>query len=427
MAYDGFLDAYDGWSARGWAFDSERPNEPVEVEFMIGDEYAGSLMANEFRFDLQENAVGNGRHAFTFSFPLGTVLNDKLTARIKGTSFVLRGGTMKQKAPELIGLIAGDIVNQCNLRCPFCIVDYDSVGRLNLMTDETLGRLLELLPMINPGSFWLSCLHEPTMHPRFIEFIEAIPPIYRDRISFTTNLSKRLPENFLERLANSGVHSIRVSFDSRQPDVFAELRKKAKYEVFEYNLFELATNLRTSSRRPLLHLITMAFKDNFQEIADLVRFGSDLGSDIHEVRYIYYASHLARWGKDHILDVSEWAQLEESLAPMASPSLIVSGPAQATRDQFEQESPTWSAENAFMSAADGSRSAPEPDEVARILPDEALRFRLRWDGLMAFTNWPDHVFSVNVNKIEHPSRYFEALRRAAAARANVVVSNSASH
>jgi hypothetical protein len=60
-----------------------------------------------------------------------------------------------------------------NLRCPFCIVDYANVKGLRLMTRETFARAIELLPMMSPGCFWLSCLHEPTLHPQFIEFIDC--------------------------------------------------------------------------------------------------------------------------------------------------------------------------------------------------------------------------------------------------------------
>lgn len=167
--------------------------------------------------------------------------------------------------------MAGDIVNNCNLRCPFCIVDYSNIRGLKLMTPETFRRATELLPPVPPGNFWLSCLHEPTMPPRFIEFVESVPAAYRDRISFTTNLCKGLPEDLLERLANSGVHSIGVSFDSRQPELFAKLRPPARYEVFEQDLVRLAGFLKTSRRRPRLRFISIAFKGNRTELPGLVR------------------------------------------------------------------------------------------------------------------------------------------------------------
>lgn len=416
MKYEGYLDGNDGWTAFGWAFDSARPDEPVEVEFLLGPERVGSLKAQDFRPDLQQAGRGNGRHAFSFTLPCAGGTH-ALTARIRDTDFILTGSPMRLNQRQLIDLVAGDIVNQCNLRCPFCIVDYSNVKALKQMSMETFERAIELLPMTKPGNFWLSCLHEPTMHRQFIEFIERVPDSWRDRISFTTNLSRRVPDGTLERLANSGIHSIRVSFDTRQAELFAELRKKGKYELFESNLLKLSAALATSSRRPRLHFITMAFKDNYRDIADLVRYGRDLGAAYHEIRYIYYMPHLAHWGKSHILDMTEWAELERSLEPLMSPALNLCPPQPTIREEFEEErglAEYIARENSFGGADDASAlPVGEPGVIGRALPDEALRLRLRWDGVIITEQLDEDTFRVNLNKIERPAEYFESLRFAA--------------
>jgi hypothetical protein len=321
---------------------------------------------------------------------------------------------------ESIALIAGDIVNQCNLRCPFCLVDYTNVGKLSLMTSETFDRLLELLRITRPGGFWLSCLHEPTLHPELIDFIERVPECYRDRISFTTNLSKRLPPATLEHLAGSGIHQIRVSFDTRQPELFSELRKKGKYQLFEQNLLTLSAALRTSTRKPLLHLISMAFKDNYREIPELVQFGRNLGADSHEIRYLYYYPHLVTWGKNHILSPIEWGELEYLLLPLQSPTLTITGPESGVAEGFEQERDVenYVAPKNPLGGDDLAAviTAPEPTDVGARMPDEGLGLRLRWDGVMTSLHVPEEVFRVNINNIEQPTRYFELLRLGSCSR-----------
>jgi hypothetical protein len=97
--YDGYLDGYDGWKARGWAYDSERPYESVELDLKIGDQHVYTLKADEFRADLAEHQIyGNSRHGFSFDFPVEACLGDTLTAQIRGTDFVLNGSPMPSKS-----------------------------------------------------------------------------------------------------------------------------------------------------------------------------------------------------------------------------------------------------------------------------------------------------------------------------------------
>lgn len=54
-----------------------------------------------------------------------------------------------------------------------------------------------VLPYIRNSEFWFSCLHEPTLHPKLKDYIEKVPEIYRNKIFFTTNLAKRMSDQFL--------------------------------------------------------------------------------------------------------------------------------------------------------------------------------------------------------------------------------------
>lgn len=430
MRYDGYLDANDGWTAQGWALDRERPNEPVEIEYQLSTGAIGAVTAGDFRADLLQNGVGDGRHAFAIPLPLGHAVRGDYTisARIKGTSYELKGSPMRGHPRDVMGLIAGDVVNNCNLRCPFCVVDYANIRGLKLMSEATFERAAALARLIPPGHFWLSCLHEPTLHPRLPDLIESLPVPHRDRISFTTNLSKRLPDGWFDRLAASGAHNLRVSFDSRQPELFAELRKGARYDIFAANLQQFTDRLRAHPRRPRLHFITMAFRQNAAEIPDLIRYGRDvLGADSHEVRFMFYLPHLAHWGKEHILSPAEWTRLEAALAPLrATTELNVCGPIQGTREQFEHEqglNDYIARENAFGTSEDSAQlPVPDPAEIGRQLPDEPIRLRLRWDGLLAMDGRPEAFFQVNINRIDDPIAYFERMRAAAKAAATAALS-----
>jgi molybdenum cofactor biosynthesis enzyme MoaA len=263
-----------------------------------------------------------------------------------------------------------------------------------------------------PGGFWISCLHEPTLHPQLVNFIETVPEVYRDRISFTTNLSRRMDADLLSRLAHSGVHEIRVSLDSLNAEVFSNLRRKAKFDVFMKNLLDLSAALKQGHKRSGLRFITMALKDNSREIPDIVRFGRDLGADAHEVRYMYYEPHLARWGKDHILDLAEWANLEQSLAPLASDTLVFGGPTAERIQQFQEERglENYAPREAHFGKNELPTTIPDPVRAGALFHHIPLRLHLRWDGLIIAADEPETDFSVDFGLLEQPDAYFNAIR-----------------
>lgn len=420
MYYDGYLDGNDGWSVSGWAFDCRRPNEPVEIEYSFSTGQSGTVAASAFRADLQQHGIGDGRHAFSISFPDGGMFRElTITARVKGTDFVLKHSPMPRQRPPSVTLIAGDIVNNCNLRCPFCMVDYANIRGLKLMSEESFRKVLELLPGMPEGSFWLSCLHEPTLHPKFVDFIEMVPLEYRNRLSFTTNLSRRMPPGALKRLAESNVHSIRISFDSREPEVFELLRKGAKYEIFEQNLTELTQALQAQGKaRPHLRFITMGFQRNVADLPAFVTYCRErYGANSHEVRFMYYLPHLAEWGKENVLSREQWSALETALEPLRNGYEIeIAGPFPGMREQFEGPVATdfIRREHAFGNDDDAvGRPAPDPVAVGRQLKNEGVRLRLRWDGLVALDAYPEDLFYTNIRQIGDPRAYFHQMRRAA--------------
>lgn len=411
--YNGYLDGNNGLEAFGWAYDAEQPGGgPVQVECFLGEQLVATVMADQPRPDLVK--VGLPTHAFRWRLPANTA--GPLSVRIKDSEFILHGSPMERKPLRAIGLVAGDIVNQCNLRCPFCIVDYSEVGSLKTMSADTFAQATRLMATTEPGNFWLSCLHEPTLHPRFIDLIETVPEHLRDRISFTTNLAKRLPDEFFRQLANSRVHHIRVSFDTRQPDVFAELRKKGRYEVFERNLLQLCAALKEADHPPGLHLITMAFTSNYREIPEMIRFGRDLGATTHEVRFVYYMPHIAEWGRKHVLNSQQWAELEAALEPLRSPTLLIGPPTDETRQSFEEGSglESYQAPEAPWGGPEANPPIVEAEQAGRQFEDDQLRLRLRWDGLMISDRPSENAFIVNVNSLNDPFAYFETIRAVAA-------------
>lgn len=67
--YEGFDDFLGCYSAVGWAWNPNWPNDPVKVDVYDGTTLLGSTLANGFRQDLLNAGKGNGYHGFNFSMP----------------------------------------------------------------------------------------------------------------------------------------------------------------------------------------------------------------------------------------------------------------------------------------------------------------------------------------------------------------------
>jgi hypothetical protein len=67
--YEGWIDATDCDSIRGWAWDKNQPNTPINVDIYNGSTKLTTVAANIFRQDLVNAGKGNGYHGFSYATP----------------------------------------------------------------------------------------------------------------------------------------------------------------------------------------------------------------------------------------------------------------------------------------------------------------------------------------------------------------------
>jgi MoaA/NifB/PqqE/SkfB family radical SAM enzyme len=217
----------------------------------------------------------------------------------------------KRFSPLAYEFVAADITSNCNLRCTFCINDFSRVRGNTLMEETTFEKLITLIPLVNGCNFFISCLFEPTIHPLFISFLEKIPPRYRNKVYFTTNLSTRLNLQDFQRLSRVNIHHINISIDSLQRETFEKLRQKANFEHFIDNLSDLVEVFSGAARPPRLRYTTMALKPNLHEIPKLVETcAQKYLAYTHEIRHVYQVPHLSsQWKQDNLISNHDWQQL----------------------------------------------------------------------------------------------------------------------
>jgi MoaA/NifB/PqqE/SkfB family radical SAM enzyme len=245
-----------------------------------------------------------------------------------------------------------------------------------LMTEETIDAALRFAPYAADGAFWYSCLHEPTMHPRFIEYLRKMSPVQRRTIFYTSNFARRMPSEYYEFLADSGIHHINISIESLDPAIYERMRKGARHRIFKENWDILLNALRAGKAPPKLRYITMAYKSNLREIPALVEhlLTERDGAEI-EVRYTYNEPHIpADFARAEYLDEDEWLWLRDQLAHRLDRTVMLSMPPGVG------ESKAPAAET--VEAPAGPPSSSDPDFIPPGFLPGRYGFRLTWDGTM---------------------------------------------
>ncbi len=252
-------------------------------------------------------------------------------------------------------------------------------------------RVLSLLPLVNEGQFFLSCLFEPTIHKQFIDFVELIPTDQRKKVFFTTNLTVPLSDETLERMSRSGLAFINISIDSFQKDKYETLRVGARFDRFQDNLERLVPIFSANPDAPPLRYTTVALQANLAEIPSIVeRCARQYRSTLHEVRFVYEVPHHSReWKNGNLLGDDGWQFLEAFAA--SSPNRVVIGlppPGYYAADQGRYSKPS----------VENQGETPEPLPVA---------LRVSSDGTVSVYGRDQHF---DISALADPLEFFRGLR-----------------
>lgn len=332
--WQGYVDERTTRHVAGWLRDLANPQRRVPYEVIRhtaeGPEVLGWGVADRYTTQLARIGVGDGSHGFYafFPSPLDAKERDSVEVHPVGAEWHAEHAPEMKTDFQPISHVAMDIVDNCNLRCPFCVVDYSAVRHTNCMSEETFRDAMRLLPYVTEGNFWLSCLHEPSLHPGLVEFIRMVPEVWRNKIMYTTNLAKRMPQEYFDFLAESGVHHINISLESMEAGTYEYFRKGARHRIFLENWRRLCACFDSACRPPKLRYNIMAYRSNLKEIPKLVGLLLEQGLAWQvEVRHTFDEAHIAQQFRDaEYLDTGEWSWLQAELSSQDSRRVLLLAP-----------------------------------------------------------------------------------------------------
>ena len=204
------------------------------------------------------------------------------------------------RRPKLAALPVEYIVEttaKCNLYCPMCPRETHKQPKAD-MSDDVFGRLVRESGR-TAEHMMLIGLGEPFMDPKIFERIE-----FCHRHSVSTLLSTNgtfLDERVAERLLNSPLEQITLSFDGASKDTFEFYRKGAKFEKVRDNFVRFARmkSARRSKMQVVVQMVRM--ERNAGEVDEFVRFWRGIPG-VDQVRIKEDETNLMRPDAGHAAD-----------------------------------------------------------------------------------------------------------------------------
>lgn len=181
-------------------------------------------------------------------------------------SYLLR----RERVPALPVEYIVETTAKCNLYCPMCPRETHKQPKED-MTDEIFERLVENSSSTGEHMMLIG-LGEPLMDRKIFDRIE-----YCERHGISTLLSTNgtlLDESFAERLLNSRLQHITLSFDGASRESFEYYRKGARFEKVRDNFVRFARmkHERRSTMQIVVQMVRMP--GNAHEVDDFRRFWS---------------------------------------------------------------------------------------------------------------------------------------------------------
>jgi radical SAM protein with 4Fe4S-binding SPASM domain len=173
-----------------------------------------------------------------------------------------------------------ELTNNCNLHCLFCPTGTGvSIRNRGFMTDEVFQKVISDIKGEKIG-LRFSRWGEPTLHPGIIEFL-AMAKKDGHLLHLNTN-GQLLNGHFIEELINTGLDSIKFSFQGVDEVSYQEMRQDSSFDKLVGNI-KTMHGIRGTRMLPYIHISTTTtyetddeikrFKDEINPYCDLVTAG----------------------------------------------------------------------------------------------------------------------------------------------------------
>ncbi len=170
-------------------------------------------------------------------------------------------------------MVVVNITNHCNLHCPICCTNSSSTGPIYELTVEQLKEMMTQTFTVSRTA--PPCLQfsggEPTIHPQFIDMIQAAREAGYARILAESNgLKFARDPAFAQAASDAGLNAVHLQFDGVDDLVYIQLRARNLLDIKK----QAIENIQKAGME--IYLVPTLVKGiNDHQIGDIFRFALD--------------------------------------------------------------------------------------------------------------------------------------------------------
>ena len=168
----------------------------------------------------------------------------------------------------------------CNLRCPACPTGLQLGLRPSASIDVDLFK--SAIDEVGDYLFhlWMYNWGEPLLHKQTPEMIRYAKDKGIELIRLSTNLSIPLTDDYIERLALSGLDELIVSLDGTTAETYSKYRVRGEIDLVHKNMLRIQeAKVRLKSSKPHIAWQFLVFRHNEHEMKQALASHRDWGAD----------------------------------------------------------------------------------------------------------------------------------------------------
>lgn len=174
-----------------------------------------------------------------------------------------------------------EATNSCNQRCPGCPWYSVMKRKIEFLSFEDFKIILSKIEKHAKAiSFYL--MGEPFLNKDIFKMISLCK---EKQIKTLISSNTMLVGDYIDEIFDSGLTTLQMTLDGFNSETHEKYRVGSKFETVVNNIRKLTKEKkRRGVKEPVLHIQTLLFKNNKNQIKEIGRFARDVGVDHYSVK-----------------------------------------------------------------------------------------------------------------------------------------------